>query len=329
MTDDHDIYSEQLAPYARGEFDASAQSRIEAHLSDCSSCRAELSGLRALLAAAGPAMDEIERARLHRAVSSAIPVEPAAPARRGIGARIAPALGAAALLALFVFGAAQVFTGAGGDDESGGADAGAGAVLEADSGEQLADEGMQLGLPPASGKVSAGSATDGSTEPSAQGDTDDGTAAGEDAGSAGGSGGSGVAYSARAAEPYFEPGPRTLSESALRRLGRARDPFVSFAATYTAGDGTDRDAQVTSLTMASPEPAEVRSCAEGVLSRDPNALPAYGALGTFEGRYVLALGFVTAPGGPLDRYDIWVWDFGDCSSVAGALRPITRLQGRI
>ena len=326
MTDQHERFSEQMAPYVRGELPAPEAASLEAHLETCEECSVELRGVRALVSMSPQPLDEMERARLHRAVLAATTgertYERGSSARRGIAARIAPALGAAALFALFVFGAAQVFTGSSGDESGAGADSAAGAALEGNA-EELARDGGPLGLPP------AGAA--GKRESAAVGDqatAQDGDGAAEGTGDP--AAGNSSAYSETEAaalagppQPYFEPGPRLLSDPALRRLGSKRDPFNSFASAYRTGDGTDRDALTTALSMASPEPAEVRTCADGVFDLDPNALPAYGALGTYQGEYVLALGFVTAREGPLNNYEIWVWRVGDCAM------PLTRISGRI
>lgn len=331
MTEEHEHFSEQVGPYARGELAPTEAQVFEGHLAACEECQAELKGARALAVVVAAAdeptqepMNEMERARLHRGVLSATtgerPSVAGSSARRSLGSRIAPALGAAALFALFAFGATQLFTGMGGGDES--ADTAGGASIERSEGD-LADGGP-LGLPPASAR---------SNSSAASGDTDlgDSSLEGTQDSSASGDGSGGEAteetttqaFGAAFAQPFFEPGPRVISESALRRLGSQRDPFESFSFSYRAGDGTDRDALTTNLAMMSPEPAEVRTCADGVLDLDPNALPAYGALGTLDGEYVLALGFVTAPRGPLDNYEIWVWSFGNCTT------PLTRVSGRI
>ena len=325
MTDQHEQFSDQMLSYARGELAGAEAAALETHLVDCEECRAELKGVQALAEMGSGDLDapmsEMERARVHREVLGATTGEQTssahAPARRSIASRIAPALGAAALFALFAFGATQLFTGMGGDDESAG-DAGAG--MAAESNEAELEDGGPLGLPPA---AAARSGPVASNDSALQGDVDGGTGEGTGGEGPGEEVASGSAFGAADPQPYFEPGPRTFTDSAFRRLGETRDPFDSFAAMYRAGDGTDRDALTTQLAMTSPEPGEVRTCANGVLDLDPHALPAYGALGTYEGGYVLALGFVTAPQGPLRNFEIWVWNVGDCTS------PVTRIGGRI
>lgn len=330
MTEEHHRISEILAPYQRGELGAPENAEVEKHLASCEGCRSELAAVRALFGAPVPAMEEIERARLHRAVLSGTKGGRAIAPGPSL-ARVASALGAAALFALFAFGAAQLFTGGlSGSGESatgGGADSDSGAgAPEAATVPSGYQDGV-LGLPASHPRLSSGAA---------DGRNGDGGAGGQssNASSSAESGDEPAATEIAASEgppPYFEPQPRVLSEQALHRLGRTRDPFAAFSLAYRAGDGVDRRGQTTALSLASPEPGEVRACADRVMAQDRNAVPAYGALGTFEGRYAIALGFVTAPraSGALSRYDIWVWDFGDCSSAVDGLSPIARLRGRI
>ena len=335
MTDEHHPISELLAPYARGDLGAPEASEVEAHLATCDECRGELQAVRALHGAPGnlsekPALEEIERARLHRAVLAATTGERAEPPGPSWAARIAPALGAAALFALFIFGAAQLFTGGmGGSDESASSGADADSVDAGSSESELAYQDGALGLPATNPRVTSSFSSDAATEEGPDGGDGGDTPQSEGAGSEGSA--STQLADSGSPPPYFEPQPRVLSEDALHRLGRKRDPFAAFRFGYALGDGTDREALTNALAMASPEPGEVRACANGVVDSDANALPAYGALGTFEGEYALVLGFVTTlrDSAALSRYDIWVWRFGDCSSAVDRLNPITRLQGQI
>lgn len=323
MTNEHDFPVQLIAPYARGELSPEESGFVAAHLAVCEDCRAELRGVEALVGAAPPdALGDLERAALHRAVLAETRGERAVPARRGLGERIAPALGAAALLAVLVVGAVQLSSGLGGGDDAG--DAGSGQALEADI-EDLAGE--PLGLAPAPG-VSRGSVSDGAAA------TEEGAVAG------GGSEGredtasttstfsdpppEELAFNGSPA-PYFEPGQRVLSEEALRVLGSSRDPFDGYSRAYGAASVTDRErsSRIQALADASFDPQVVEDCSRAPLAGDPNALPAYGAIGTFDDREVLVLGFATAPSGALDRYDLWVWPLGDCSS------PLARFRGPI
>ena len=318
--------TEELAPFARGELAAPEAERVRAHVAGCRDCSAELATISALGAIDEPApMNDLERRGLHRGVFEGLRVADS-PARRGLAARIAPALGAAALLAVLVFGGAQVLQGglSGGDDAE---------SLDSAAGESAQDSGGPLGLP--TSERSTLSAQDGSGSGSGAGDDDSEAPAPEaavgDQSSSRGEEGDAVQggdYEGEmlyaGAEPYFEPGRRTLGREALRHLGSERNPFEDFSTQLTLRDAGLRDSLARSLAMASFEPRLVRQCVRAVhLSADPRALPAYGAFGDFEGREVLVLGFATGASSRPDRYDIWVWPLGDCTS------PAARLQGRI
>ena len=131
MNLEHDRCSELLGPLLRGELSEQEARSVEDHIAGCEECRAEKRGLQALLGApevmkvSAEALSEIERARLHKAVSAAMPgsrtivSEPAKPWT----ARIAPYLGAAAAVILLAFGVTQVDLG--GSDDEGASDGGA------------------------------------------------------------------------------------------------------------------------------------------------------------------------------------------------------------
>jgi hypothetical protein len=133
--------TEELAPFARGDLGAPEAERVRQHIAGCRDCAAELAAISALAGSPEPpALNDLERRGLHRGVFEELQVT-GSPARRGVGARIAPALGAAALLAVLVFGGAQVLQGG----LSGGDDAESSAGVAADSGG-AGGEGP-LGLP--------------------------------------------------------------------------------------------------------------------------------------------------------------------------------------
>jgi hypothetical protein len=316
--------TEELAPYVRGELGAPEAERVRQHIARCRDCAAELAAISALVGSPEPpALNDLERRSLHRGVFEELQVA-GSPARRGLGARIAPALGAAALLAVLVFGGAQVLQGG----LSGGDDAESSAGVAADSDDGAAGEGP-LGLP--ASERTALSAQDGASSGSGYEDEapapepalgDETTGRTEEAASQGGDAGGEMLYAG--GEPYFEPGRRTLTREALRHLGSQRDPFDAFRALLTLRQVGLRDPLARALATSSFEPRLVRRCIRVVhLSADPRALPAYGAIGDFEGSDVLVLGFATGTSSRPDLYDIWVWPFGDCTS------PIARLRGRI
>ena len=117
MTDSHNHnemgshVSEQLLAYARDELGGDEALFVREHLEACSECRGELDAVRALISGHEEELTEIERARLHDAVSRR--TRPAArPPRRWGG--IAAGLGAAALVILGVVLSAHVGSGGGG-----------------------------------------------------------------------------------------------------------------------------------------------------------------------------------------------------------------------
>jgi len=137
QADGHDAWSELLLEFTRGELDRARSEDLEAHLRSCADCRAELTALRALLEAPGAKMTEAERTELHSALQAGqhagnvVPLVPRPSPERSFMRRLAPALGAAALL---IIGGVAVLQGGllgGSDGSSGGAVGGSGgAALE-------------------------------------------------------------------------------------------------------------------------------------------------------------------------------------------------------
>jgi hypothetical protein len=130
----HERCSELLADFAAGRLDAEELARVEAHLAGCPDCSDELRAVMALRAADEP-LTEIERRRLRSGVSAALGdvIAPPKPASRA-GARLAAALGAAALLA--IAGVAVVSL-------QGGDDAGEGTATSQEAGNALRDRGAE------------------------------------------------------------------------------------------------------------------------------------------------------------------------------------------
>ncbi|MGH2755955.1 MAG: zf-HC2 domain-containing protein, partial [Actinomycetota bacterium] len=126
MNLEHERCSELLGPLLRGELSERETALVKEHLAGCEECRAERLGLEALAGAPGvmavsaEPLSELERARLHRAVSAALPhprtIVPDTP--KPWVARLAPYLGAAAALVLVVFGVTQMDLG-GSDEDAG------------------------------------------------------------------------------------------------------------------------------------------------------------------------------------------------------------------
>lgn len=96
----HARCSELLGDFARGALAPEEAALVRAHLDACPDCSRELVGVRALLPREGDELTEHERARLTRGIKWQVP-EIDAPRRRSPwSARVATALGAAALLAI-------------------------------------------------------------------------------------------------------------------------------------------------------------------------------------------------------------------------------------
>ena len=115
---DHDRCSELLPPFLAGELEDRQASAVERHLHACAGCREERRALQAL-ATAAPPLTSSERTELHAAIERALLEsgdEVPVPASRTVGegrrrrwrSRLAPALGAAALLAAIAVGVVQL-----------------------------------------------------------------------------------------------------------------------------------------------------------------------------------------------------------------------------
>lgn len=155
QTGDHDAWSELLLEFARGELERARSEELEAHLRSCADCRSELAAVRALLEEPASQMTEDERAELHAALQAGsqqagnvVPLVARPSSERPFMRRLAPALGAAALL---IIGGVAVLQGGlvGGSDGSaggaGGSDGG-GASVQSAAPEASRDEGL-LGRP--------------------------------------------------------------------------------------------------------------------------------------------------------------------------------------
>ena len=100
----HELCSELLGPYSTGDLEDAARADVDAHLAACPDCRRELAGLTALRAGEIEPMTGPEREVITAAVRAAV-LDGARPAwSERWGRRMAPALGAAALVAIAVIG---------------------------------------------------------------------------------------------------------------------------------------------------------------------------------------------------------------------------------
>jgi Putative zinc-finger len=105
----HDQYSERLSAFADGTLPSSDREAVERHLVTCPACRAELAGVRALQGSKPPDLTETERRELHRGIAAArgpgnLVTFPGVRTRSSWRSRLAPALGAAALLVVIAVG---------------------------------------------------------------------------------------------------------------------------------------------------------------------------------------------------------------------------------
>jgi Putative zinc-finger len=301
---DHAQCSELLADHVHGALDDDRRAAVDEHLSGCSDCSAERSALAALAGAEGAAMTAAERERLHSGVMAATHVQRAivvAP-RRGFGARLYPALAAAATLVGLIAGGVYLST-EGADDAPTEV-----ALDEADQPTprpQTEDSDLQESAPEASGAAKVGNRS--SQFDAAQGQT----------------------LEAASLSGVFVTDAGELTTKSLRRLGHREEPFQTFRSLLVSDVPDVRPDLLSSVLDQTPDAYsnDVGSCAQQVFDADRTTVLTYGALGRYEKEDVLALGFVASPGDGrrLDQYQIWLWRQGDCSFprqiFSGSIRP--------
>lgn len=96
----HERCSELLGPYAAGDLGDPERAVVETHLKGCEACTQELAGLQALQAFQVEPMTGAERDRLTQNVRAAVTPAPKVGLLGRFGHRLAPALGALALVAI-------------------------------------------------------------------------------------------------------------------------------------------------------------------------------------------------------------------------------------
>jgi hypothetical protein len=293
----HERCSELLRGYVRGELAGDVADEVRAHLAGCADCRAEEAAAAALVEAP-EVMDDVERARLHRALAQELFASAANADVAAAGAAeppwrrwIVPALGsAAAVLVVVLVLASGGISITGGED----ADQGGSAPAGIDRLEEGADRAEDAG-------AGGGSEAFGTTEEEEM-ELED---AEPDAARA-------VAAGPR---PEFDADAGTLTVPELSATGRSSDLFRSFAARYTLADVPALDDEFLKVLAraAGTAGSDVRKCA-ATLPQDGTLLPAYGALGEYEGEDALVVGFVTsdAASAALDRYLMWIWPRDSC-----------------
>jgi hypothetical protein len=297
----HERCSELLRAYVAGDLPRDEDEAVRSHLDGCPDCRAEEGALLALTAAEEP-LDDIERARLHRALARELFPEPAnrdvaTPPDARWKRWVAPALGSAAAVLV----ALLVITGGGlsGSDDEGAAQSGGGELESSEA---------------AIGANDGGGGGKGANGPGRTKDHSVSVASGSSA------------YDGDGPEPQFHAGAGELSAEELSEIGRTSDLFLNFSDRYSVDDVSSLRPEFLRrlASAAGPDSDQVRDCA-ATLPDDEPILPAYGATGTYDDRDALVLGFVTNDAGSssLDRYLMWVWTKGECS------QPIDTLFERI
>ena len=300
----HERCSELLGPYSRGQLTENDAAEVEQHLRGCDACRSEHAGLAVLLGAPPSEMTTSERALLHGTLEKALASSPTPlvikPADRGWRARLAPALGAAALMGAIV-GGYYIVSGGGAQESSIGTDTGD--TFERNSVDQVGDT------------------------------------SGNDTSGGGGAGGSGqettvTEHSAAVAtpEPTFSIERDPFSTNELTRLGESALPMVLFARAYTGLDASrrrevflDQLAGSASDAVGARYASLVKECAHSILKTDTPTRPAFGVMGRLGEDRVMVLGFAWTEdsSGYLDKYDLWAWPRDSCES------PVDHRMGAI
>ena len=313
---DHDRVSELLPAFLDGTLTEADARAIATHLETCEDCRSEETALKVFRAAPVEPLTSSERLALEHKVMAGIAGDGPAPVtelpRRRAGARVAQALGAAALVAAI---ATFFYLGGGmgsGDDES--------ASTGGDTAEVAQEEGGALrdrDRRKAKNRTSAGTAA---AAPEL------GAAANDGAG-----GGSGESSFKAPPEPDFTVEDDPFTAAGLQKLGESSLASVRFANYYSPNDAENRNTLLEQLVSSaeaasgSSVAAQVDECGTQVLDTEDPTIPTFGALGELDGQPVLVLGFAFTrqSSGTLDRYMVWAWEEGSCSTA------VDFVEGRI
>ena len=292
---EHERCSELLAPYLDEALDERESAWMTAHLDSCPECRVEMAGLAALRAQE-PALNDVERARLHRDVfyELGLMTGEAKPARRW-SQRAPQLLGAVATVALLLGGLVYLGNGLGGGDDS--AESIAGGDSDAGQGAEAFDS-LEAGDGAATGGAAPGAerATD-LPEP----------------------------------EANYESDLGTVENRSLKKLGRRSRTFKAFTGVEVAAAEELRSTFLDSLVDQAPPDTSVqlRECATEVLNQLPRAVATYAAPARYGDppRPVLVIGFAYSftEQGFLDQYQLWIYPRGSCdfpmNYLGGQIRP--------
>ncbi|MFN2526310.1 MAG: zf-HC2 domain-containing protein [Actinomycetota bacterium] len=293
---EHSTVGELLRPHLEGTLDPATEQAVVTHLRGCAECRREEAGLRMLLAPVEQ-LTTGERSRLRAGLNAAgagesRPTAEVVTLRRPLLARLAPALGAAALLAIVVVSLAQIDFG--------------GTVTGEDSAGQTQRSAAEA---PAAGGGEALDAQVVPVEPVF--DRRAGTLAVGDLQRLGRDGFSAPRRSLENASLEMTTDTGAGTEQRAARLGDLdayRDPMLS-ALTDQAGEDV------------------ISECAGTVFAGGyARIAPVYGAFGRYDKQRVLILGFLWSnnPRGPLDNYTIWIWPRDSCAVALQSISGIVR-----
>ncbi|HWC15223.1 MAG TPA: zf-HC2 domain-containing protein [Actinomycetota bacterium] len=289
----HEDFSSRLRAYSQGALDEAEAAEVEAHLSSCAACAGELRVVRLLLTTSEPEMDDLERATLHRDVRSAV-IAPAPARTERWGRRLAPALGAAALVALLAVGIVSLDRDTRSTDSSGAA-----TDTEAEAGKPAAE-------PADPDRVATGRSKAGQTSDTAAG-TGGGT--GGDAAlpeaksklAAGSTQAAGVAGAARD-RAFVTVVRRSFSEASFDRRSLERAGANANAA---------RSSMLYSSAPAGPVRDVIRRCVETTLATSP--FPLRPALATvYRADDIVVITFVWNDASGALNYEIRGWRGGAC-----------------
>lgn len=320
MTIDHERCSELLGSFVRGKLAPEVAADVEAHLATCGECELEKRGLVALTTEPqdAPVLSDLERAALHRTLARARSASggEVVPARRSPWARVAPTLGAAALVAFAVFGLTRIdFAGEDRDDAA--TESGGGAGRQQPSAEDVEVEvgGPDIAEAPAPEALS--------TQAEDTADTQRANADEEQTGENAGFAGVAPGFAAR-----FDPDAGRFTARQLRRYAAGQSPFLRASSEYRNRDVDEPLGRSHLSALAGAAGTErgsetIRRCGEQVLEQDLPLLPVYAGFGRLDDRDVLVLGFVFGRDDALDRYLVWVWPQRSCDI------PVLVQDGRI
>lgn len=286
--------SEELAAYVTGGLAAARRAEIDSHLATCEECSQELAGVMALRAEGFEPMTGPERERVTARVRAAV-----TDAGPGLGARwsrrLAPALGAAALVAIAVVG----YVSFGGDD----------------AGDTTSGGQVQEAAPPDLDDAAEGADTEGAERGKVTLDAAPKAQAGALEMEAGSAAGSSAENRGVVGIPVIEGRRFALASLADDLLGSRgmRDEFRTYDAGTTLFSADDPG---TSATM--------EACARAVVDTSPYPLVPTSAA-HFARDDIIVIAFVwrdEATGTP--NFMLRGWRGGDCGSVS----PIYRI-GRL